>query len=186
MRTRGSELWQAILDEAVETVREKGVGGLTMRALARRLGYSPATLYLYFADKSSLLGEVARVGFQELQARVEVAAAESDPLAALRELARVYLDFAREDPEVHQLMFPVDACPLDERRHFFESARSVMQRGIAAGKLRGADAHHMALVFGCLLRGIQQLESNALALGLAGSRNPAAEALDQGLSLLQA
>jgi len=184
--SNGSEQRQAIIARAVETIREKGIAGLTVRALARRLGCSPATFYLYFTNKRSLLGEVARVGFHQLQERIEAAASENDPLEALSGLAQAYLAFAREDPELHRLMFPPDAHPLAERRRFFQVTRGVMQRGIEAGKLRGSDAQPMALAFGCMLRGIQQLESSERALGVAGSGDLAPRVLEEGLSLLQA
>ena len=118
IRATGPELRQKILDEAIATVRTEGVPGLTMRSLARRLGYSPATLYLYFQSKEELLTEVARVGFRELFGRLEPALGTRSPARALETGTRAYLDFAAANPEIHALMFRLGGEPADERLQF--------------------------------------------------------------------
>jgi AcrR family transcriptional regulator len=44
-----------ILDAAREVFSVDGYGNFSMRKLARRIGYSPTTIYLYFRDKDELL-----------------------------------------------------------------------------------------------------------------------------------
>jgi AcrR family transcriptional regulator len=46
------------VEAAVTGVAETGFDGLTVRAVARRAGVSPATAYTYFASKEHLLTEV--------------------------------------------------------------------------------------------------------------------------------
>lgn len=43
---------------AVEVLREKGAGGLAVRAVASRAGVAPATAYTYFSSKGHLISEV--------------------------------------------------------------------------------------------------------------------------------
>lgn len=43
---------------AVEVLREKGAGGLAVRAVASRAGVAPATAYTYFSSKGHLIAEV--------------------------------------------------------------------------------------------------------------------------------
>lgn len=43
---------------AVEVLREKGAGGLAVRAVAARAGVAPATAYTYFSSKGHLTAEV--------------------------------------------------------------------------------------------------------------------------------
>jgi TetR/AcrR family transcriptional regulator, tetracycline repressor protein len=45
----------AILDESLRIVRDQGVTGLTMRAVAAGLGVTPMAVYYYVADKDDLL-----------------------------------------------------------------------------------------------------------------------------------
>ena len=44
-----------IVEAARDIVSEEGLDALSMRALAERIAYSPATIYLYFRDKEELL-----------------------------------------------------------------------------------------------------------------------------------
>jgi AcrR family transcriptional regulator len=48
-----------IVAAAVELIEANGLGGLTMRGLAKRLGCSPMALYRHVADKHELIGAVA-------------------------------------------------------------------------------------------------------------------------------
>jgi AcrR family transcriptional regulator len=45
----------AILDESFRIIRDQGVTGLTMRAVAAGLGVTPMAVYYYVADKDDLL-----------------------------------------------------------------------------------------------------------------------------------
>jgi AcrR family transcriptional regulator len=55
---RSADTVAALVDAAVVEVAETGFDGLTVRAVARRAGMSPATAYTYFASKEHLLTEV--------------------------------------------------------------------------------------------------------------------------------
>ncbi|HVW80850.1 MAG TPA: helix-turn-helix domain-containing protein [Mycobacteriales bacterium] len=55
---RAADTVAALVDAAVHEVAETGYDGLTVRAVARRAGVSPATAYTYFASKEHLLSEV--------------------------------------------------------------------------------------------------------------------------------
>jgi AcrR family transcriptional regulator len=56
-RTRRSHslTLDAIIDESLRIVRDQGVTGLTMRAVAAGLGVTPMAVYYYVADKDDLL-----------------------------------------------------------------------------------------------------------------------------------
>src|SRR4029453_12029230 len=75
---------QRILDEAIDLVSREGGDGITMRALANRLGYSPATIYLHFRNKDELRQEIARHGFAMLSSRLGPPPPLEDPEDAPR------------------------------------------------------------------------------------------------------
>jgi len=106
-------LRQRILDAAHDILREEGLEGLSVRAIAARIAYSPATLYLHFRDKADLLRELLREGFRRLAKAVaeESAAAGSNPAARHRALGRAYARFALENPGYFRLMFELPAGP---------------------------------------------------------------------------
>jgi AcrR family transcriptional regulator len=101
------DLRRALLRAAAELVEERGVGGLTLRAVAKRAGVSHAAPAHHFADKAALLGGLAAEGYQELARSVEraLAGAGRDPAARLQAVARGYFRFATRRPDLFQVMF---------------------------------------------------------------------------------
>ena len=98
MRTR-------ILDTAMELFLAEGFGNVSMRRIADKIEYSPATTYLYFKDKDEILYALHRAGFEELHKRQQEVLRIKDPLKRLRKHGDVYIKFAFENPEYYNLMF---------------------------------------------------------------------------------
>ena len=100
------DLRQALVRSALEILSEAGVGGLSLRAAARRARVSAMAPYRHFADKEALLAAVAEYGFRELAARLTAAtAAAVDPRAGLAALGVAYVLFACDQPSLFKLMF---------------------------------------------------------------------------------
>ena len=100
------DLRQALVRSALEILSETGVGGLTLRAAARRARVSAMAPYRHFADKEALLAAVAEYGFRELAARLSAATAmAADPRAGLAALGVAYVLFACDQPSLFKLMF---------------------------------------------------------------------------------
>ncbi|WP_199621883.1 TetR/AcrR family transcriptional regulator [Paenibacillus alkalitolerans] len=100
------ELRSHILRTASEMFLESGYNHFSMRKLAERIGYSAATLYLYFRDKDDLLFTVVDDGFARFQRQLEVAAESGDhPWERLGRLAEAYVLFGINNPAYYQLMF---------------------------------------------------------------------------------
>ena len=93
-----------------------GVGAITMRDIAKKLGRSPMGLYRYFADREEILAFVRADAFDRFSDALEGAfASGSDAFARARAVGRAYLDFALKNPNAYRLMFDLD--PPDEARH---------------------------------------------------------------------
>ncbi|AGP60751.1 TetR family transcriptional regulator [Streptomyces rapamycinicus NRRL 5491] len=94
----------------MQLVDEEGVGALSLREIARRAGVSHGAPRRYFPTHLSLLSAIARRGFESLaaQAGEVIAAHEGDPREQLTALARSWLDFARTDCGMFELMFRHD------------------------------------------------------------------------------
>ena len=61
---------QAILDAALEIIREAGPAALSMRALGERSDYSAAGLYEYFGGKDEIIAAVCEQGNERLTAHM--------------------------------------------------------------------------------------------------------------------
>ncbi len=101
------DLRNALILEAIVMLHEKGIGGLSLRELARRLGVGHNAPYRHFKNKQQLLEAVAATGFRRLKAhnlRLELELAD-DPESQLFESGVAILNMAMEQPELFRLMF---------------------------------------------------------------------------------
>jgi len=100
------DLRNALIDEVMTMLDERGYADLTLRELARRLGVTHTAPYAHFADKRELLVAVADAGFARLADLLEAGrAAEPDPVRALEVNGLAYIRFAREHANLYRLMF---------------------------------------------------------------------------------
>jgi AcrR family transcriptional regulator len=100
------DLRQALVDAAIELLREGGVSALTLRAAARRAGVSQAAPYRHFADHADLLAAVAADGFMRLrEVMIQSARGAPSPREGLRGLARAYVRFGVRHPAEYRVMF---------------------------------------------------------------------------------
>lgn len=99
-------LRQALVDQAVRTIQDKGIEALTLREAGERLGVSRTALYRHFADKQALLAAVATEGFRAFGDAL-AAAWESGGRgrAGLLDMGRAYVRFALGRPSHYRVMF---------------------------------------------------------------------------------
>ncbi len=103
---RSARTVQAILDAGRQIISRDGVDGLSMRALAEAIDYSPAALYKYFGSKEEIIGALCEVGFELfyqhlVRARPEGATASEELFAC----GLAYVDFAYTHSDYYALMF---------------------------------------------------------------------------------
>lgn len=96
---------ERILKTAMELFLDEGFENVSMRKIAERIEYSPASVYLHFKDKDELLHALHLQGFEKLFSMQTTAADVKDPLERLKAHGRVYMKFALENPEYYDLMF---------------------------------------------------------------------------------
>lgn len=94
-RAREKEaLKSKILDAASELFVAEGVDSVSLRKIADRIEYSPATIYLYFRDKLHLLTSLCESTFLQLKEKLEeIEASDAPPVAALRQGLESYIEF---------------------------------------------------------------------------------------------
>lgn len=105
-------LREALVDAAVEAVREKGPDDWSLRDLCRRVGVSHNAAYRHFAHRDELVAVVAERTMQRLvetlKAHLATVAAEDPVLRARRRLAEIgrgYVAFALAEPHLFRLAF---------------------------------------------------------------------------------
>ncbi|GAA5187383.1 TetR/AcrR family transcriptional regulator [Rugosimonospora acidiphila] len=94
----------------VDLLARDGMQALTLREIARQAGVSHGAPRRYFPTHVELLSAIAREGFADLGAAIHKVLRDRrrDPRARLVTLARRYLEFARTNPGMFELMFRHD------------------------------------------------------------------------------
>lgn len=95
----------ALIEAATEMISEAGVGELTVRSLAKRVGVSPAAYAYHFPDKDTLLLAIATEGFRRMNQAFRPALEIADPYQRFYKLGQCYIDFALENPGHYKVMF---------------------------------------------------------------------------------
>lgn len=99
-------LRQKILDAAIELFLQNGFESVTMRGIADRIEYSASTIYLYFKNKTEIVGAICSETFETLIERLEeIDGRGLPPLEGFLAGVRCYIDFGLEHPHQYQLVF---------------------------------------------------------------------------------
>lgn len=108
----------AILAAARTILEADGLDGLTMQAVAARVGVRAPSLYKHVADRAALIRAVADAVVADLEAALAVWRPSPDPADDLRAIARRYRSFVRMNPAGYALLFadlPAAMAPDPER-----------------------------------------------------------------------
>ena len=94
-----------ILDAALRIFREKGYEGVSIRNIAEAIEYSPATIYLYYKDKSEIFFALQFEAAALKRDHLLPAALVENPWDRLIEFGRRYIDFGMKHPDLYDLLF---------------------------------------------------------------------------------
>ena len=133
-----------ILDAAREMFATDGVEAVTMRAIAKRIEYTPTTIYHHFRDKHALLVELCQVDMAALAQAFQRIGRIEDPAERLCRLGMAYVDFAIEHPGHYRFLFmtvkpdllvddPLAAMP---DQNAYRMLLATVTEGIEAGRYR--------------------------------------------------
>lgn len=122
---------RAILDAARDLFLTDGFDQVSIRKIAERIEYSPASIYSYFASKDDIFFALAEEGFRLLEGDQDAHAA----LATLPAISRIralfwrLYEFSCEHPQYFALMFVERSMPRISREYErFAFAREGKQR----------------------------------------------------------
>jgi AcrR family transcriptional regulator len=128
------DLRRAIVQAALEILRETQSLEFSLRELARRAGVSHNAPYKHFADQRELLAAVSAAGFEMLAKRMtsEIAGL-SRPREQLFAMLRAYIDHGVENPALYSLMFGSYLGGPERSRPAIELAEAEKAKSLLAG-----------------------------------------------------
>lgn len=164
-RTHGSRsdiTGPRLRDAALRLFARHGYAAVSMRQIAAEVGVQAGALYLYTADKQSLLFDLMHEHLQALLAEWAASLPPADPVARLDHFARFHMRFhaARADAvfiaymELRNLT-PENFAVIEGLRRRYEGAlEGILRDGVAAGVFQVPDTRLAAMALIALLNGV--------------------------------
>jgi AcrR family transcriptional regulator len=159
------EFRREIIAAARELFTREGYEKFSMRKLARHIGYSPTTIYLYFRDKDDLLFTISEQFYADLyRVLAGLRTQQAEPIEILRSALFNYVETGLANPGHYKAAFftsphiygsPSDYLENDtmSRRMYFLS-RQIVADSIAAGALKNMDLDILTQVLWAGVHGI--------------------------------
>jgi AcrR family transcriptional regulator len=148
------DLRAALVWAAMELLEESGENALSLRAVARRAGVSPAAPYRHYADREALVSAVAAVGYRELAERLTAAHPSPSTPEQLASAAIAYVQFALERPGLFRIMFGEPCDHDNDERVAATEAVSLYVRAIVERSFPHAEADALATAIWALVHGL--------------------------------
>lgn len=99
------QLRELILDAAQAIIEAHGLAGLSAREIARRIEYSPGTIYNMFQNLDDVVLHVEARVLDALDVRLTELTRDGDAVKNAQLLAHAYLAFTHEKPRLWNLLF---------------------------------------------------------------------------------
>src|ERR1700704_2070380 len=112
------DLKVALVDAGAQVVFERGVGHVSLRAVARQVGVTHAASAHHFENKAGLLTAFATQGYLQLAEAVLAAIDDAQPVdgpSVLEAVGRGYVRFALANPGRFEVMFRLDLLNGDDQ-----------------------------------------------------------------------
>ncbi len=104
--TTETGLRTAILDAARHLITREGYRDVSMRMIARAVGCSVSSIYLYFPSKDTLIHTLIYEGFERWhEETLAISRLAGSPLERVEALCRRYIEFGLEHPEWYEVMY---------------------------------------------------------------------------------
>jgi AcrR family transcriptional regulator len=126
-----------IVECAWALAREQGIAGISLHALARRVGMRQPSLYEYFDSKHALYDAMFADGNRRLLEHLDAVRLPSEPRAALKRFLDAFTAFGLEDPARYELLFQRHVPGFTPSEGSYGLAQEVLARAVAAMEAAG-------------------------------------------------
>jgi AcrR family transcriptional regulator len=102
------EMKQEMIEAAVRLFLREGYQNVSMRKIAREIGYSATTIYNYFANKEEILIHLLKHAYAKFLKSLLGASRPNETMGALERLKaalRAYIMFGLQNPDYYELIF---------------------------------------------------------------------------------
>jgi AcrR family transcriptional regulator len=157
-------LREALIHGACQQIEQEGAIALNLSKLAQKIGVSQPAVYRHFPNKQALAISVAQRGLEQLAEALQKATqnVESNAFESIRAIAKAYVEFALNHPEMTRLMFSMKERTTEPTLQNASKAAAVpLFRIVEAGKhgdrLRNNDIEQAVRIIWAAIHGLAML-----------------------------
>lgn len=159
------DLRRALLMAAEAVLEREGPSALSLRAVAREAGVSPAAPYHHFKDKNELLNAVAVEGFIQLKEAMAAVIDSTAPDDRRLAIGVAYVEFAQANPALYRVMYdcarngealPEDSDGVAKAEGAFKLVRDTIHEA-AGGQLSELDLELTCIASWCAAHGLAEM-----------------------------
>lgn len=151
-----------IRDAALRLFARHGFAAVSMRQIAAEVGVQAGALYLYTADKQTLLFDMMQDHMTNLLAALADLPAMPTPASQLDQFARFHIGYHLDRPEAVFIAYmelrnltPENFASIESLRRVYEDRlQSILSKGAAAGDFNLPDAKMATLALIAMLTGV--------------------------------
>ena len=155
------ELRQLILASTREIVEKHGLAELSAREIARKIDYSPGTIYNVFKNLDDLLLTIQVDMLRDVVGILEAVPKDVDERTYLKSLARRYMDFALTHRRLWNLLFqhqlPNGAEVPHQLHNQIAALVAIVAQALKPLLAKSADATHTARLVWASVHGISAI-----------------------------
>jgi len=189
-REHKQELRRVILDAAREIFVREGYESFSMRKLAKKIEYSPGSVYLHFKNKEELFECLVEESFARLLKTLlglRNGKKWQDPVEELKKGLLAYIDFGLRNPNDYRFAFmlrpPVEKRPYKVHRTF-EALRNIVRRCLQEKRFRAVDVETTAQTLWASVHGITSLLIQRPAFPWVSRKKLIAQVIDTAIGSL--
>jgi AcrR family transcriptional regulator len=160
------DLRRALIRAAVVILEREGPSALSLRAVAREAGVSPAAPYHHFKDKNELLNAVGAEGFARLKDAMANAVAAAQGGEMRSALGVTYVEFSQAQPALYRVMWDCtrngEKMPEagQEGDGAFQLVKDMLRKA-AGGQISDLDLELTAIASWCAAHGLAEINTFA-------------------------
>jgi AcrR family transcriptional regulator len=149
---------EQIIQAAMNLIASRGLKGLSMAALANRIGLVPSAIYRHFKSKNDIVDMVLDFIQERLLTNVRIACKEtSEPMERLQRILKRHVETLRENRAIPRIIFTEDVFSGNPKRKtkvyrivngYLEGLNKIIRDGQEKGQIRSdIDSKTVALMF---------------------------------------
>jgi AcrR family transcriptional regulator len=149
---------EQIVEAAMNLIASRGLKGLSMAALANRIGLVPSAIYRHFKSKNDIVDMILGVIRERLLTNIRITCEEtSEPIERLQRILKRHVETLRENRAIPRIIFTEDVFTGNPKRRnkvygivvgYLEGLNEIIRDGQEKGQIRSdMDSKTVALMF---------------------------------------